>query len=66
MIRDEFNSFTLFEEADFIKSTISVQMDYADEADALLFFTLTFSDGKNWYSVNLDKTTQKQDITIEK
>ena len=65
-----FNLFQIFEEADFLKSTIYVQMDFFDDTDDNLSdFALTLTDDEDTNSsgtFSIYKTTEKQEVQLVK
>ena len=65
-----FNSFQIFEEANFLKSTIYVQMNFFDDADdSLSDFSLTLldeEDDANSATFSILKTSEKQEIQLAK
>lgn len=64
-----FNSFTLFDEANFIKSIAYVQMDFFDDVDDLSDFTLELTDvddPNNSGSFPISKNTEKQEVALVK
>lgn len=64
-----FNSFTLFDEANFIKSIAYVQMDFFDDINDLTDFTLSLTDvddPTNSGSFPISKNTEKQEVALVK
>lgn len=64
-----FNSFTLFDEANFIKSIAYVQMDFFDDINDLTDFTLSLTDvddPTNSGSFSISKNTEKQEVALVK
>lgn len=62
-----FNSFTLFDEANFIKSIAYVQMDFFDDVDDLSDFTLELTDvddPNNSGAFAISKNTEKQEVAL--
>ena len=60
------NYFEIFEDANFVTSTINVWVDYIDEDDSLSDFTLTLSNvfEPDGVSFPLQKTTDKQEVVL--